>query len=131
MIINLTNHAATPAQVNQGIIDHPDQERLKELINIPAGGLTHEEYYERAHELIESVLNMNERQVMIGGHFNLTLAIVHVANTLNVDAFFACTERASEDVTQPDGSIIKTSRFVFTGLEKAFSPTTSEYNDHE
>ena len=53
---------------------------------------------------------------LLGGHLGLMTALIRRLSSYNIACFEAKSERVSEEVIQPDGSVVKTSKFVYGGL---------------
>lgn len=56
------------------------------------------------------------RSVLLGGHLGLMLRVNKKATSLGLNTFEAKSERVSEETVQEDGSVVKTSKFVYAGL---------------
>ena len=53
---------------------------------------------------------------ILGGHLGLMMALVRELTSRNIRCFEARSERISEETVKPDGSVVKTSKFVYAGL---------------
>ena len=67
-------------------------------------------------DLQEQVNLTGCRSVLLGGHLGLMLQLNKAAVALGLNTFEAKSERVSEETIQKDGSVLKTSKFVYGGL---------------
>lgn len=116
-IINFTQHNATEEQVAAGVIDSiPAQVRAEVLTfsSLP----TVEEIWSRADKAVGLITPHVEpgTQVMIGGAPFFMGALEAVLKAAGYKPVYAFSERVSVDVTQPDGSVVKTSKFAHKGF---------------
>lgn len=124
MIINLTQHVATPAQQEAGVIDLPEEERaeLRELLTF--GDLpTQEQIAERAAALADLAAMAGDGAVvglgdaaMIGGAPYLMAPLERALRARGVTPLYAFSRRESAETTLPDGSIRKVQVFVHLGF---------------
>ena len=123
-ILNLTQHRATAAQLQQGIENVPSehQEQLERLLTFPADytytclSLTAKALAALAHEL-------GYDAAMIGGMPSLMGHLERELIALNISVGYARTERVSADQVQPDGSVKKVSTFRHCGIYWAWERT--------
>jgi hypothetical protein len=67
-------------------------------------------------DLQEQAELSGSRSVLLGGHLGLMLQLNKAAVKLGLNTFEAKSERVSEETIQEDGSVVKTSKFVYAGL---------------
>ena len=124
IIINLTQHAATPDQVAQGVVDLPDSlqhiaKGLLTFVQLP----TADQVMQRAVALTKLISNQypyyDVDAVMIGGAPYLMAPLVSQLMQSGYQAVFAYTDRVSVDVVQPDGTTKKTAIFKHMGFVNA------------
>jgi len=129
MILNLTQHSATPEQKLAGVVDLGGEELtlLKNLLTFDVLP-SEEEIHSRAVSLghLVSINGLGEEgddpwptAVMIGGAPYLMGPMTNVLKGLRLSVLFAFSQRESVEVTQEDGSIKKVAVFRHTGFVKA------------
>lgn len=125
-ILNLTQHPATPEQVEAGVFDSSQREELAKLLTFEELP-THSEISERAFEIAvfaRREYNQNPFDaVMIGG---APFLMAHLEWELKPDQdgfdgfapriLYAFSKRESIEQVQPDGSIRKVNVFRHTGF---------------
>ncbi len=117
MIINLTQHAATPEQISAGVTDLPEHIR-SELIAL----LTFEELptiaqiCARAETICALIDAPVGTSIMIGGAPYLMKPLIESLQKRGYHAVFAFSKRISEEVAQADGSVKKVSMFKHAGF---------------
>lgn len=123
-ILNLTQHIATAEQRAAGVVDCADSE-LKSLLTF-SGLPKRRDIITAACKLAElanierSECEMSEEfAVMIGGAPFLMAELERQLKMRGIRALYAFSERASVDVTGPDGTVTKTSQFVHLGFVEA------------
>ena len=117
IILNLTQHEATPAQLEEGVFE-PTPE-LKEEIR---GLLTFDdipstrEMFRRARGLAQAVAHSECSMAMIGGapFFMSTLESELLGS--GISPLYAFSRRESVDELQEDGSLVKRAKFVHLGF---------------
>ena len=126
MIINLTQHQASPEQIILGVVDLPTEQRetLSQLLTFDDCPVT-EEIKERAEAIAELAcyngLSGDEGDspvvtlAMIGGALWLMGPLTKALKARGIQALFAFTKRESEDQQQSDGSVRKVVVFRHTG----------------
>lgn len=127
LIINLTQHAATPEQIIAGVEDFPAEVRTKlsALLTFNAPPTPHD-MRQRAYEIVDLtmenapyLLRFQKRAwptaVMLGGapYFMPTLAKVLYKSGFAPRYSFSARESA--DAPQEDGSVVKTTIFRHVG----------------
>lgn len=114
-IINLTQHAATPEQIAAGVVAAPFADRLPSLLTfdrIP----TPLEIRQRAEVIASLAEDSGFREAMIGGAPFFMAAIEKSLRQCGITPLYAFSERASEEQTQPDGSVRKVNVFRHVGF---------------
>ena len=71
---------------------------------------------EQLTDLATEAVRAGAPVALLGGHLGLMTALIRRLSSYNIACFEAKSERVSEEVIQPDGSIVKTSKFVYAGL---------------
>ena len=126
MIINLTQHAASPEQITQGVTDLHGEQRdalvhLLTFASIPDA----EEIRDRAHDIAELACynglgdpdgdSPMPHQAMIGGALWLMAPLAEELKARNIQPVFAFSVRETEEQTQADGSVRKVAVFRHAG----------------
>ncbi len=130
MIINLTQHTATPEQVAAGVQDLPPTERAALVALLTFDVLpTRAEIEARAHDLAElACLNglagdegddPHPAQAMIGGAPYLMGALEVELRARRIAPVYAFSTRESVEQAQPDGSVRKINVFRHAGFVPA------------
>lgn len=117
-IFNLTQHAATPDQVQAGVVEPADKRAVSTLLTFhsaPNKG----ELSRRAAELATMVANAGISSAMIGGAPYLMGPLEKALGERGITALYSFSERRSTEQTQPDGSVQKVNIFVHTGWVEA------------
>ena len=118
-IINLTQHTSTAEQTAAGVVDLPTELR-KQLTAL----LTFEEIptpqtmQERAKEivdLLEQLDQMPTRALIGGAPFFMGHLEEELRNAFVIPTY-AFSKRVATEVTQPDGSVVKTAIFHHIGF---------------
>lgn len=117
MIINFTQHKATEDQIAAGVIDPIPVDVRNGILTfneIP----TYSDIRSRAHEAAIIISKVAEKgdKVMIGGASFFMGALESALKEVDLVPVYAFSERVSVDTIQPDGSVIKTSKFVHKGF---------------
>lgn len=119
MILNLTQHAATPEQIAQGVVDviqaHGEPEKLKALLTFESLP-TAEQVYDRADAIAQLAQSYFVDSAMIGGAPYLMGALERALNKRGIKPVYAFSERVSVEQTQADGSVRKVNVFKHVGL---------------
>lgn len=124
MIINLTQHPATPEQVATGVVDLPGMERAELCAMMTFDALpTREEIEDRAEAialLANSVAPEEDGQAaMIGGALYLMSALEAALRAQRIEPVYAFSVRESVEQAQPDGSVRKVNVFRHAGFVAA------------
>ena len=67
-------------------------------------------------DLTDEAIKSGRPVAILGGHLGLMMALVRELTSRNIRCFEARSERVSEETIQADGSVLKTSKFVYGGL---------------
>lgn len=120
MIINLTQHNATPAQVAEGVADLPEGQRsdLKKLLTFNELPDQHE-IGVRAKLVAEMASKASAKAAMIGGAPFFMSALENALVSRNIRPLYAFSRRESVEVKGEDGSVSKRSVFVHLGFVEA------------
>ena len=118
-ILNLTQHIATPAQIEQGVFDlslelRPALLKLLTFVEMP----TKVEVQNRAVAIVRWILSNNIMcdAAMIGGAPFLMSELEFQLRLQKIPPMYAFSERVSEESTAPDGSVTKTNVFKHVGF---------------
>ena len=120
-IVNLTQHQATPEQVEAGVIDFDVHTRkwLGELLTfdeIPS----HQDMVSRAREIVRTFVNPEwHDKAMIGGAPYFMPFLEKELRTAGVKPVYAFTKRESVEHVVDDGSVRKTNTFRHIGFVEA------------
>jgi hypothetical protein len=120
MIMNLTQHVATDAQIKDGVVEPQDKDAVKALLTFTEAP-TREEIERRAAALARVAEGCDA--AMIGGAPYLMAALEAALVEVCVQPLYSFTERRSVEETAPDGTVRKVSVFTHTGwVEGAKAP---------
>lgn len=118
-ILNLTQHTPTPEQIAAGVVDVTAEHKgtLLSLLNfseIP----TRPEISKRANAIAEIAMNYDCQKAMIEGALwlmgELEQALVLCPDS--IQPVYAFSERVSEEVINPDGTVTKKVLFKHVGF---------------
>lgn len=115
-ILNLTQHDGTPAQIEQGLYEPKDKERVKKLLTFK-GKPSGDEIWNRAAALAEiandeCLFDENgERNAMIGGAPYLMSALEAKLLEHGIFPQYSYSDRVSVEVHNADGSVTKKQDF--------------------
>lgn len=132
MIINLTQHAATPEQLAAGVVE-PAEDAKQDIRTLLTFDVlpTRQDIDARAHDLAaiatmcateDEDAERGEQTIdaaMIGGAPYLMPALEAALKDAYITPLYAFSKRESKDVTMPDGSVRKISNFRFLGFVQA------------
>lgn len=118
-VLNLTQHIATPEQIEAGVVDMQPEERewLQRLLTfntLPAA----DDIASRV-ACIEGLVMATKGEcthVMLGGAPFLMAPLEKAMRSVGLTPVYAFSKRVSSEICQPDGSVMKTSKFVFEGF---------------
>ena len=116
MIINLTQHIATPEQVEAGVIDlqGEDLTQLKKLLNF-VGMPTNGDIHDRAFDIARIADQSGADAAMIGGAPYLMPHLQKALQARGIAVFYAFSERVSVERVV-DGVVVKTNEFKHVGF---------------
>lgn len=124
VILNLTQHQATPDQVAEGVVDLPPADRAELSILLtfdePPTGETLDERADLVAELADRWFRANRdqttsRTAMIGGAPYFTGPLERALGRLSVRHVYAFSKRVCAEEPQPDGTVKKTFTFKHAG----------------
>ena len=121
MILNLTQHPATPEQIEAGVVDLPDSVRPALIGWLTFSQLpSREEIEDRAEALAllaDSLLpEEGNPAAMIGGAPYLMAALEAALRNQRIRPLYAFSRRESIEQVLPDGTVRKTSIFRHAGF---------------
>ena len=116
-IINFTQHQATAEQIAAGVtepIPAAIRSEFLTFVDIPSV----EEIGKMAQESVNYIgtVTVGGERVMIGGAPFFMGALERELKAAGYVPVYAFSERVSVDVVQPDGSVVKTSKFAHKGF---------------
>lgn len=116
-ILNLTQHNPTRQQLHAGVVDlAPEQkEVLKDLLDFQELP-TAEEIQGRAVAIAQIAKEHGASTAMIGGAPFLMGTLETTLKNNGIKPLYAFTQRVAVEVTNPDGSVVKTSEFKHMGF---------------
>ncbi len=114
-ILNLTQHNASPAQVEAGIVEPADKAVVQALLTFDELP-TQELLAERARALTTMVHESGHKAVMIGGAPFFMAPLELALREADIRPLYAFSVRRSVDVHQPDGSVRKQTVFDHLGF---------------
>ena len=117
-ILNLTQHQATSEQMTAGVVDHSDQQALKELLNFTALPSC-DEIRERAEALAELARASSADAAMIGGAPYLMGPLEAALKQVGIRPLYAFSVRESVETVLQDGTVRKTNVFRHLGFVEA------------
>jgi len=115
MILNLTQHAASPEQIEAGVIEPKNKEAVKSLLTFKTLP-TVTDVAERAGKLAIIASESGCKSAMIGGAPFLMGALQETLAGFGVNPVYAFSQRESVDQTQADGSVRKVAVFRHLGF---------------
>lgn len=130
MIINMTQHTATPDQIADGVVDLPEQERAALADALTFGNLpSSDEILDRAEWIAELAIHNglggddgddpHPDQAMIGGAPWLMGPLCAELLQRGITPVFAFSVRETQEAQQPDGSVRKLNVFRHAGFVSA------------
>jgi hypothetical protein len=119
-ILNLTQHPATPDQIEAGVVDLTlaTKTLVSELLTftfLPS----RTEIDKRAYEISQIAAELGADQVMIGGAPYLMAPLEEYLRSNCIRAFYAFSQRKSEEIVAADGSVTKIVVFRHSGFVEA------------
>ena len=119
-IVNLTQHAATMAQRDEGVVEFDDPALVRELLTFSSRPSARE-MYERAEKLADVVRHYD--YAMVGGAPYFMPALERALFDRGVVPLYAFSRRVVEETVLPDGSVEKKTVFRHEGF---VDPTDDE-----
>lgn len=121
MIVNLTQHPATPEQLAAGVVDLPVDERTKLCKLLTFDTLPTFDEIEDVALAIALLANsvvpeVDDQYAMIGGAPWLMSALELALREQRINPIYAFSVRESVEQTQPDGSVRKINVFRHVGF---------------
>ena len=120
MILNLTQHPATPEQIAQGVVDLPADERATLIDRLTVDTLpTKAEIEARCADiamLAATAFDAHPVQAMIGGAPWMMSAQENALIDQGIQPVYAFSVRESVEQPQPDGSVRKVNVFRHVGF---------------
>ena len=114
MIINMTNHPSTIWSREQ----RTEAEKYGEILDMPfpvvPPDMGEEGVSDMAETFLRQILPLHPDAVLCQGEMTLTYALVSRLAAQGIPVLAACSDRITEETAEPDGSIRRVSRFVFT-----------------
>ena len=114
-IINLTQHKATPEQLQAGVVDYSNPNELAALLTFTEPP-TRAVILSRAYGLAMIARNEGAMAAMIGGAPYLMSALEDQLRAVLITPVYSFTARDSAEVAQPDGTVRKTAVFKHVGF---------------
>ncbi len=116
MILNLTQHAATPEQISAGVVDLAPELRAKLTALLTFDALpSRREVDQRAERIAHLVEPLEGKQAMLGGAPYLMAPLEQHLRDIGIEPVYAFSIRESVEQTQPDGSVRKVNVFRHAG----------------
>lgn len=78
--------------------------------------MMHEPTEQQLDDLTDEAMRKESQVALLGGHLGLMIALKEELSYYGVICFEAKSEKQSVELIQADGSVLKTSRFVYGGL---------------
>lgn len=121
-ILNLTQHVATAEQVADGVFE-PSQEmknEIRKLLTFDSHVISTPSIISRNAKnlanLVAKEYNPRDTAVMIGGAPFFMAPLANELMAVGYTVLYSFTDRVSVDVTNPDGTVTKTSTFKHLGF---------------
>lgn len=127
MIYNLTQHQATPEQLDAGVVEPKDsltKETIRNVLTFSAPP-TRTEMTHAANSLADIVHHSGCRSAMIGGAPYFMPFLEEALGQLNIRPLYSFSQRVSVEKVDGDGKVTKVSEFKhigFVGMEYAEIP---------
>lgn len=125
MILNLTQHTATPEQVAAGVVNAEAQATIGALLTFEFRP-TMAEVRERAERLADLAAKADCDAAMIGGAPYLMAPLEAALALRGIRPLYAFSQRESAEEIQPDGSVRKVAVFRHAGFVPA-EPTICNF----
>lgn len=118
MIVNITQHNATPEQKNEGVVEPENKERVKYLLTFEDVPNKYE-LQQVARKLAEIASNSGAKRAMIGGAPYLMAHLEVALRAAEIEPLYAFSRRESVEQAQEDGSVRKINVFKHVGWVSA------------
>ena len=118
-ILNLTQHPATPDQIEAGVIEPENKEEVRKLLTfneLP----TYEEIMARAEALATIAIKHDVKKAMIGGALFFMTPLAAILRCRGITPLFSFTKRVVEEKVLEDGTVEKKAVFKHEGWIVAF-----------
>lgn len=112
MILNLTQHMATPEQLVEGVVEPDNKAEVQKLLNFTSSPPA-AEIHARAEALAKIAEKAGANKAMIGGANYLMSALERSLLAVGCQPVYSFTQRVSKEEVTPEG-VKKTSTFVHT-----------------
>jgi len=119
-ILNLTQHPATPDQIEAGVVEPADKKQVVDLLTfdtIPSPA----EMRDRAERIAALAKEAGAASAMIGGAPFFMSALERALLEAGVEPVYAFSVRRTEEAPQPDGSVRKTNVFRHVGFVRPYA----------
>ena len=132
MIVNLTQHQATPEQIAQGVVDLPGEVRQALVAALTFEELPTWAEIEAAADVVAELACQNgiggdegdspmPKAAMIGGAPFLMAPLEAALRVRGIKPVYAFSRRESVETTKPDGNVVKTNVFRHVGFVYAIN----------
>lgn len=115
-MFNLTQHAATPEQIQAGVVDVGFDRDLLNFDYCPS----EPDLIVRAQELAAIVVSSGHTQAMIGGAPFFMSSLESALMDHGVEPVYAFSKRESVEEKQDDGSVVKRNVFRHSGFVRPY-----------
>ena len=122
-ILNLTQHQASPEQIEAGVVDLTGDDRTSLLHALNFAALPSAETMRSSAEEIAALARVNgATSAMIGGAPFLMAPLERALRAEGIEPLYAFSARESAEQAQPDGSVLKVTVFRHLGFVPAVAP---------
>jgi hypothetical protein len=119
-ILNLTQHAASPAQIEAGVVDLTGELKEELTRHLTFDTLPTGSEIDRAARCIAAIAShLRVPAAMIGGAPYLMGPLEAALKAVGVKPLYAFSVRESVETTLPDGRVVKTAVFRHLGFVEA------------
>lgn len=120
MILNLTQHAATPEQLDAGVVNVSEDDKAKLTALLTFDTLpSRQDVAFRASDIAALAVSYHADCCMIGGAPFLMTALEIALQAHSIKPVYAFSQRVSIDAPQADGSVKKVAVFKHCGFVDA------------
>lgn len=113
-IVNLTQHVATPSQVQDGVFNLDENLNLGAILTFTAAP-SEEEMKERAEKLANIAAEAGAEAAMIGGAGYFMRPLEEALKAKGIRPLYSFSVRKSVEKPNPDGTVTKTNVFEHAG----------------